>query len=141
MYWLTDTTLDSLVGKICNKIEVNERYLRLSTHKCSVIIGVEGDCCSYSWFSRIDNPENLKNSQILGIKDGIRDSCSHPEYDWLQTYSFIIETSKGDCEIFYQNSSNGYYGAYLLSVNNSTNIDMNTFIEVNSSWGENVGNT
>ncbi len=38
---------------------------------------------------------------------------NNPEFECLQIYKTTLKTDKGDCDVEYRNSSNGYYGGSL----------------------------
>jgi hypothetical protein len=78
---------------------------------------VKGDCCSYSWVEHLEmpHPDDIYQATILSVKDS-ESVCTenHPEHDCLQVYHTSFVTDKGEIILEFRNSSNGYYGGYLV---------------------------
>jgi hypothetical protein len=82
----------------------------------SVAYGVEGDCCSISWIEHLELPtESVLGLEILGVEDVCMGEEEKGDYDCLRSYETRFRTAKGDIVLEYRNSSNGYYGGYLVS--------------------------
>ena len=80
---------------------------------------VEGDCCSHSWIEHFSVPNDLEGATILEVTElhlGAEDNVDGHEY--LQSYETCFRTNRGDITLEYRNSSNGYYGGYLVWENN-----------------------
>jgi len=77
-----------------------------------LIIETNGDCCSETWFADIVGRDNLIPNEIIGVRflsvPSVEDNRSRQDVD--DFYGVRLSTSKGDCDIIYRNSSNGYYG-------------------------------
>lgn len=89
--------------------------------------GVEGDCCSSSWIEHLEMPPDLAGATLLSVEDGggvdkTDDDALNPkgeygrEHECLQVYQTTFRTNRGDVTLEYRNSSNGYYGGYLVEV-------------------------
>lgn len=86
--------------------------------KTSKLYHVEGDCCSNSWIEHLEVPNNIKDAVIIDVQENslgtIPANYEFNEYNVIKKYSTIFKTSKGDIVLEYRNSSNGYYGGYLV---------------------------
>lgn len=86
---------------------------------------VEGDCCSHSWIEELTVPDDIKDQTLVDVQDenmGTLDSDN--EYETLQSYQTKFRTAKGDTiTLEYRNSSNGYYGGYLVRLNSQGDVD------------------
>jgi len=117
-------TEQRLVGKKVKRIFMNEDYLKFETDSGNVVFGVEGDCCSHSYFHDfIGVSKLLENGKIISVKE-IRLSLSEEEqkevdeYEDINVYGFEIVTEHStfgeQTSVFsFRNSSNGYYGGSL----------------------------
>lgn len=77
--------------------------------------GVDGDCCSSSWIEHFETPGRLDGAELLGVEDSASVQIdNHPEHDCLQVYWTKFNTSVGSIVLEFRNSSNGYYGGYLI---------------------------
>lgn len=74
----------------------------------------EKDCCSYSWFESINNPENLIDARVIGIEEKDEDyeeeNFKEDSDEVIKIYGYTLKTYKGYTDIEFRNSSNGYYG-------------------------------
>lgn len=92
---------------------------------------VEGDCCSHSWIEHLDVPPYVIGEKLISVEDARTDDLTedrvanpmigsdeyrYPQHECLQAYKTIFRTAKGDIVLEYRNSSNGYYGGYLVRV-------------------------
>ena len=100
----------------------------------AVGFAVEGDCCSSSWIEHLELPcDDVAGLEIIGIyEDGTTDltddeaanpliksgTYEHREHECLVHYQTAFRTAKGDIVLEYRNSSNGYYGGYLVEGSN-----------------------
>lgn len=85
---------------------------------------VEGDCCSSSWIEHITIPSGIKGKVITEVKDAPMNFAGYPvddgvsesdEYgEYIQVYHNAFVTDAGEIILEYRNSSNGYYGGYLV---------------------------
>ena len=84
-----------------------------------VRVSLEGDCCSQSWFSDIYNFDALlgrvSEATEIDMPDyDVHDGRTRQEVD--SAYGIAVSTNKGTAKIVFRNSSNGYYGGYIHSV-------------------------
>ncbi len=83
---------------------------------------VAGDCCSYSWIEHLEAPKDINGATVLGAEDGGPITQDHPDHDddhrdaTIAVYNTYFHTDKGDIVLEYRNSSNGYYGGYLVLI-------------------------
>ncbi|HEY6875584.1 MAG TPA: hypothetical protein VI384_04420 [Candidatus Dormibacteraeota bacterium] len=82
--------------------------------------GVEGDCCSTSWIEHLEMPGDIDGATLLSVEDSAPITQDHPEHDdenggdSIGVYNTVFRTDRGDIVLEYRNSSNGYYGGYLV---------------------------
>lgn len=104
---------DNMIGKKIADVE-------LSKHKDHILFkfadgskrafGVEGDCCSSSWIEHLELTSEIIGATLLEVSDsGLGDS--------LKVYNTRFITNRGEIVLEFRNSSNGYYGGYLVDVN------------------------
>lgn len=78
----------------------------------------EGDCCSSSWIEELTVPDSVKGRTLVGVQDYTFDNPKDEadnEYEVLQSYKTVFHLDNGETiTIEYRNSSNGYYGGYLV---------------------------
>lgn len=93
--------------------------------------GVEGDCCSSSWIEHLTLPDDYVGAAITNVTeasmDRTDDEAFNPkgeprwegdegrEHESLQVYETRFVTPRGEIVLEYRNSSNGYYGGYLVA--------------------------
>jgi len=134
-YDVTDVheRLDSLVGRSVNAIRMGDQDLGFITDQGPVGFGVEGDCCSHSYFYDFYGVRNLlDNGPITSwecvalepgdagyVTDANRDNkAGEWGADQVQSYGyrlFTVHPQWGEVSsVFsFRNDSNGYYGGYL----------------------------
>lgn len=83
--------------------------------------GVEGDCCSHSWIEHLELPGNIKGATLLAVNDSAPITQDHDDHDGenpecIEVYNTAFRTDRGDIILEFRNSSNGYYGGYLVDV-------------------------
>ena len=79
----------------------------------------EGDCCSSSWYEHISGAENLAGTVVFGVEDvDMADVVvdNEDEFECLALYGIKIITTRGYVDIDFRNESNGYYGGYIVKV-------------------------
>jgi len=80
-------------------------------------VGVDADCCSYTWIESIELPALGFPATVFSVDDlelpHYPDSEFHPNSDVEAYYGCKISTDKGEIIIDYRNDSNGYYGGSL----------------------------
>lgn len=119
--------MKDLKEKVIKKVELNDdnTIIVLTDYEGKKhIYEAYGDCCSYSWFSHINNLSNLLDSEILEViekkesfeatKEQLADksglNSDEWEFEYLQVYMYTFKTKKGYSDIEFRNDSNGYYG-------------------------------
>lgn len=112
-------TENVLVGKTLTgmKIAADRQALLFQTSEGEVVVGVDADCCSYTWIEHIELPAlgfpaTVVSVADLDLPDG-KPSEFHKDPDSLQFYGCKIVTDRGEIVIDYRNDSNGYYGGSL----------------------------
>lgn len=109
-----------LTGKTVQSIwiEDGEANLLLKMADGDVCFSVEGDCCSESWFADFTGVDTLLGQTILAFEETpmpdehVTDGRSRQEYDSLYGYRFT--TARGHADLIFRNSSNGYYGGWMV---------------------------
>lgn len=82
---------------------------------------VEGDCCSSSWIEHLELPGDIKGAILLSVEDSAPITQDHEEHDQesggdcISVYNTAFRTDRGDIVLEYRNSSNGFYGGYLVN--------------------------
>lgn len=109
--------MKELFGQSISNIYMDDEGLYLifrGFHTATWCYRAEGDCCSSTWFESIDNPENLIDSEIIGIEQKEYTSDRDDSLDYqevvTQTYGYTLKTNRGHTDIVFRNESNGYYG-------------------------------
>lgn len=115
--------MKELIGVTITRLLVSDdkQYLKIETDKDSIYYGAEGDCCSNSWIESIEAPEMPQTIVAVDEGDGVelKGVCNNEGYepDLLQQYKTVLRCAKGESiHIEYRNSSNGYYGGYLIRI-------------------------
>jgi hypothetical protein len=113
---------EALVGKTVKKVYMNEHHLKFETDQGNFVYGVEGDCCSRSYFYDFYGIKNLlNNGPITEIKDVELLDEEKPKddaYEDIKLYGYQITTESPKfgpvTSVFsFRNSSNGYYGGSM----------------------------
>jgi hypothetical protein len=119
-YW--DNELARLEGKRIIGIEIDgeeQHYLRFTTDEGPICFYAYGDCCSESWFYHVLGVDALLGHTVtkaweVEMPDAPDDGKGRQESDLL--YGFRLTTTGGRADVEFRNSSNGYYGGRLDSV-------------------------
>jgi hypothetical protein len=108
-----------LVGKTMTglKIAADRQALLFQTTDGDLEVGVDADCCSYTWVEHIELPALgfpalVTAVEELDLPEG-KPSEFHKDPDSLAFYGCKISTDRGEIVIDYRNDSNGYYGGSL----------------------------
>lgn len=108
-----------LVGKTLTgmKIADDRQALLFQTTEGELVVGVDADCCSYTWVESVELPALgfpaiVTRVEDLDMPDG-KESKFHSDPDVLAFYGCKIATDRGEIVIDYRNDSNGYYGGSL----------------------------
>lgn len=127
MYDYDERQLQPLVGKTITKIQFNEEYLIFTTNDGTFSYGVEGDCCSSSYFHDFIGVEKLlKGNPAVSVKSIplTLPEEEKTEGDWnsevIECYGFEIVTEdptfgEVTAVFSFRNASNGYYGGNLVT--------------------------
>jgi len=75
---------------------------------------VEGDCCSSSWIEHIEVPDRIAGAEITNVTEDMEEPGEVEGHECLKVYQTRFITSRGEIVLEYRNSSNGYYGGYLV---------------------------
>lgn len=112
--------MKDLNGLKINSLELStdKTVLKINTDKGPIYLVAVGDCCSSSWFEHISGTNNVIGGIIndfshLDLYSNSFADENPGEYEHIQYYSTVIKTNKGQLELEYRNSSNGYYGGWL----------------------------
>ena len=114
-----------LLDKVVVSVEVSAddqhymkiHYLNYDFGDKVLYLEAVGDCCSETWFADIVGINNLLTGsvydkvigiEILRFPEEVSDARGRQDVD--EVYGVRLRTCKGDCDIIYRNSSNGYYG-------------------------------
>jgi hypothetical protein len=105
---------NALIGKRIDRVLVseNEDYLVFETDAGDVVWETYSDCCSETWFADITGVNALLGGRVASVEcadlPSVEDGRTRQESDSF--YGMKITTDKGNADIIYRNSSNGYYG-------------------------------
>lgn len=112
--------IDVLVGKKVKRVFMNALNLRFETDQGDFVFGVEGDCCSQSYFHDFYGVKNLlEHGAVTEVKEVPVDSRSESDDgESVQAYGYQMTTESGKfgpvTSVFsFRNYSNGYYGGFL----------------------------
>lgn len=78
---------------------------------------VEGDCCSSSWIEHLEMPPDIVGATLLSVEDSAPITQDHAEHDdggEISVYNTSFKTDRGEIVLEFRNSSNGYYGGWLV---------------------------
>ncbi len=81
--------------------------------------GVEGECCSSSWIEHLEMPNDIDGAVLIAVNNGASITQDHNEHDDgedIKVYNTSFRTDRGEIVLEYRNSSNGYYGGYLVDI-------------------------
>lgn len=127
-------TVERLVGRTITKIFMNEDYLKFETDLDDISFGVDGDCCSHSYFHDfIGVKKLLAGNPVVSVKAiDLSDSDSkvpvnRNDYDSVACYGYEIVTEdpkfgEVTAVFSFRNSSNGYYGGSLENASDDVRV-------------------
>lgn len=87
--------------------------------------GVEGDCCSTSWIEHLEVPNDIAGATLLSVDGSAPITQDHDAHDVdhqddsIEVYNTAFKTDRGEIILEYRNSSNGFYGGYLVEARQS----------------------
>lgn len=110
---------NALIGKRIDRIFVSEDedYLVFETDAGDVVWETYGDCCSTTWFADLLGYQALAGARVVSIELADlepEDNSPRTRQEYDRLYGMKITTDKGNADIIYRNSSNGYYGGNAL---------------------------
>lgn len=86
----------------------------------TLVLEVDGDCCSRSWFEEILGLNQLLDAEVITVEEipmpdppQTADIPDGGDAEVLQSYGLRIVTNRGAATLVYRNDSNGYYGGYI----------------------------
>jgi hypothetical protein len=137
--------MKELLGRKILKIFINSEKTELAFHcegNVQVHVVAKGDCCSYSWFEHLSGVEALINGLVREIEEVDLSSLSIEGKDaldeWIEFYGYKFKTDLGYSDLEFRNSSNGYYGGYLVTqayqISNDFQWDLSCWDEVTESF-------
>ena len=119
------TTIKSFIGKkLLNISRHSEDSVILEFEDHKILLSVQGDCCSRSWFYDIVFPESAKGGVLLDVEEHKKDETQTEtlvldklkgigvEIEYFECSSIwdvVIKTDKGEALVRHVNDSNGYY--------------------------------
>ena len=137
IYEKTNTNFDKLIGKVVTDIYVDQNYLVIKTKNDKVVMAVEGDCCSHSYWVDIIGVKNLIGKKVLHITDelnGYEFDDKRGTQECNSIYNYCLVTKKGNCNFIFVNSSNGYYGGYIINMDDIYNNILNGLTRITEDW-------
>lgn len=127
MSFYIDDAIKEMKGKTLGSVELAKDKSSITfqmTDGSTYSFGVEGDCCSHSWIEHLEKPGDVAGAVFLELKedsmDVTDDDIENPmgkdyrAHESLMKYQSHFHTTKGVITLDYRNSSNGYYGGYLV---------------------------
>ena len=107
-----------LVGKTLIDIQLaaDKEAIRFVTTDGDVVALCDADCCSHTWVETVESTLRRFPATILkaGDLELNREPEDDPELEVVQFYGFELVTDQGVVIFDYRNSSNGYYGGWLV---------------------------
>lgn len=112
---------ESIIGKSVKSVRMDSDYaILLFTDGSYQTFEVEGDCCSYSYFTDFVGVANLIAGAPIGavtkVDPGI-EAAHRPDEDndeCIQVYGYkFLLTDGSSATLVFRNSSNGYYGGWM----------------------------
>ncbi|AVP42076.1 hypothetical protein KIP48_gp55 [Mycobacterium phage Naca] len=128
-YW--GITKDRIIGKKVLAIYMDDQSLILETDHGTVGFGVQGDCCSWSYFYDIYGADKLlSNGPVIEVNEiDLSDQNHNQDYECIQVYGYEFVTEHpiwgGQTTVVsFRNSSNGYYGGWMYDLPNPEKVDV-----------------
>lgn len=84
--------------------------------------GVSGDCCSDSWIEHLEQPKDVSGAIVVEVVHADIDAFDKKDEEtglfseYIQVYNTTFHTTRGDIVLEFRNSSNGFYGGYLVDL-------------------------
>lgn len=106
-----------LIGETIKSVHVTADKTQLG-FQCksgeNLLYEAEGDCCSSSWIEHVSGLFHLIGATVTGVIEREMPDQTEVNGDYIQYYGWTIQTTKGYFDIEMRNSSNGYYGGYIV---------------------------
>ena len=134
---LLNTAVISVEVSAADQHYMKITYAETCLYNKVLCLQTDGDCCSETWFADIIGIRNLLSGsnvdgiEILRFPEEVSDARSRQEVDAV--YGVRLRTCKGNCDIIYRNSSNGYYGGTVDVVPETTCADIK-FKKITKDW-------
>lgn len=126
---MSDKAIEKLVGTQIKRVYMSAEYLKFETDQGDLAFVVEGDCCSSSYFHDFIGVEKLTaNGPVISAasvslsEDDPRSNTENShDYEEIECYGYEIVTEDPQfgpvTSVFsFRNSSNGYYGGWMTSI-------------------------
>lgn len=132
-----DSLFERMIGKRLSGVSLSpdrEKVTFMFADNTSHSFRVDGDCCSRSWIEHLEVTCDVPGAILLGVEelceDRTDDETLNPrnsddakdewergrsKHECLQVYQTRFNTDRGVIVLEYRNSSNGYYGGYLVA--------------------------
>lgn len=111
-------------GKVLEEVKLSpdkSRILFMFKDGHSQAFSVKGECCSDSWIEHLEMPGDIDGATFLSAEESdtiTQDHSDHDDneggYQSISVYNTVFHTDRGDIVLEFRNSSNGYYGGYLI---------------------------
>lgn len=132
-FGFNDNELNELVvGKKVLAVRVSEQFLVFETDQGLVAFSVEGDCCSHSYFYDIVGADKLlANGPVVSASElDLSDRSFYEDYEDIQVYGYEFVSEhpiwgEQTTVVSFRNSSNGYYGGWMNSVDQPGRLNLN----------------
>lgn len=111
--------MKKLIGRtiVALRVTQDQSVLAIDTDAGPLYYGVEGDCCSESWWADAVGLRVLIDSPVTQVAEiplpNPSDARGRQEVD--AAYGYALTTKRGVATLVFRNSSNGYYGGWLDS--------------------------
>jgi hypothetical protein len=112
----TPKMFQAIVGRALDRVEVSQDKEKITFHFQEgdpVSYATYGGCCSSTWIEHLEQPYNLTGAVIYGVKESSGPDVPESQGEVIQSYMTTFVTTKGNIDLEYRNSSNGYYGGSL----------------------------
>lgn len=127
--------MKELIGKYVTGLKVNDdqSILCVETRKATFIFKTDADCCSETWFADIIGVKYLIGAIVEKVEDlelidyNLNDNRCRQDED--SAYGIKLITNKGEANIIYRNSSNGYYGGGMYML-----CELSNLTEITEDW-------
>lgn len=114
----------NLLGKriLALKTDVEKQNILFETSEGIFCYSTAGECCSSSWIEHFEGIQSLMGEIISAIEEidlSERPDPTPENHDCLRIYGYKFTTDKGHAVLDFRNDSNGYYGGYIVTGDDS----------------------